>query len=65
MESRSALKRLTAPTATVIVGAAELEVADDVEAVRPVELCANPTGIKAAARTKESKRNIMTLRLIF
>ena len=67
------------------MGAAELEVADDVEAepleeldvdavpleeldveaVPLEELDATPTGIKAAARTKQSRRNIMTLKRIF
>jgi hypothetical protein len=40
-------------------------VADVVEAVVLEVLCANPTGIKGAARIKESKRNIMTLKVIF
>jgi hypothetical protein len=61
-----AIKRPTAPTATVCVAAA-LEIDDEVVEVAPPpeELCANPTGIKVAARTKESMCNIMMLKVIF
>jgi hypothetical protein len=65
MKSAWAIEGLTAPTATVCVGAAELEVDDEVEAAPLEELCANPTGIKAEAKTKKSTHNIMTSNLIF
>jgi hypothetical protein len=62
MRSAGGAVRLTAPTATVCVGAElEVEVDDGTEPLE--ELCANPEGSRAAAKRKKTMRNIMMLNL--